>query len=72
MMKQRKVRKSAKIRNRYNPAPRLTQDTNKKVTTSQLDINNDSQDVSLFPAGDHKASINRRTLKLNKNKTEIT
>ena len=25
-----------------------------------------------IPAGDHKASINRRTRKLNKNKTEIT
>ena len=28
-----KVRKRAKIRNRYNQAPRLTQDTNGKVTT---------------------------------------
>ena len=30
-----KVRKRAKIRNRYNQAPHLTQDTNGKVTTSQ-------------------------------------
>ena len=29
-----KVRKRAKIRNRYNQAPHLTQDTNEKVTTS--------------------------------------
>ena len=29
------VRKKAKIRNRYNQAPHLTQDTNGKVTTSQ-------------------------------------
>ena len=30
-----KVRKRAKIRNRYNQAPHLTQNTNGKVTTSQ-------------------------------------
>ena len=51
---------------------KLTQDTNGKVTTSQLDITNESQEVSPFPAGDHKASINRRAQKHNKNKTEIT
>ena len=44
-----KVRKRAKIRNRYTQAPRLTQDTNGKVTTSQLDITNESQEVSPFP-----------------------
>ena len=66
-----KVRKRAKIRNRYNQAPHLTQDTNGKVT-SQLDITNESQEVSPFPAGDHKASINRRTRKHNRNKTDIT
>ena len=31
-----------------------------KVTKSQLDITNESQEVSPFPAGDHKASQNRR------------
>ena len=55
-----KVRKRAKIRDRYNQAPHLTQDTNGKVTTSQLDITNESQKVSPFPAGDHKASTNKR------------
>ena len=30
-----KVSKGAKIRNRYNQAPHLTQDTNEKVTDSQ-------------------------------------
>ena len=54
------VRKRAKIKNRYNQAPHLTQDTNGKVTTSQLDITNESQEVSLFPAGDHNASTNKR------------
>ena len=48
-------KKGAKIRNRYNLAPHLTQDTNVKVTTLQLDITNESQEVSPFPAGDHKA-----------------
>ena len=54
-----KVNKRAKIRNRYNQAPHLTQDTNGKVTTSQLDITNESQEVSPFPTGDHKVSTNR-------------
>ena len=72
---QYKVRKRAKIRNRYNPAPHLTQDTNGKVTTSQLDITNESQYVSPFQAGDPKASINRQkhhTQNHNNYKTEIT
>ena len=46
------VIKGAKIRNRYNSVPRLTQDTNGKVTNSQLDTINESQEVSPFPAGD--------------------
>ena len=44
----------------------------KKVTTSLLGFTNESQEVSPFPAGDHKASINRRARKQNKNKTEIS
>ena len=52
--------KGAKIRNRYNQVPHLIQDTNGKVTNSQLDTTNESQEVSSFPAGDHKAHINRR------------
>ena len=55
-----KERNWAKIRNRYNQAPHLNQDTNGKVTTSQTYITNVSQEVRPFPAGDHKASINRR------------
>ena len=55
-----KVSKGAKIRNRYNQAPHLTQDTNGKVTNSKLDTTKESQEVSLFRAGDHKAHINRR------------
>ena len=66
------ISKRAKIRNQYNQASHLYQDINGKVTTSQLDITNESQEVSPFPAGDHKASINRQARKHNKNKTEIT
>ena len=51
-----KVRKRAKIRNLYNQAPHLTQDTNGKVTTSQLDVANESQEFRPFLAGDHNAS----------------
>ena len=54
------VSKGAKIRNRYNQVPHLTQDTNGKVTNSQLDTTNESQEVSPFPAGDYMAHINRR------------
>ena len=65
-----KVSKGAKIRNRYNQVPHLTQDTNGKVTNSQLDTTNESQEVSPFPAGDHKAHINRRIQRHSKHKTE--
>ena len=65
-------KKEGKIRNRYNQAPHLTQDTNGKVMLSQLDITYESQEVSPFPAGDHNASMNRRTRMHNINKTEIT
>ena len=41
-----------------------------KVTNSQLDSSNESQEVSPFPAGDHKAHINRRTQRRSKHKTE--
>ena len=43
-----KVRKRAKIRNRYNRAPHLTHDTNGKVTTSQLDFTNETKRSALF------------------------
>ena len=51
------VSKGAKIRNRYNQVPHLTQDTNGKLTNSQLDTTNESQEVSPFRAGDHKAHM---------------
>ena len=66
----RKVNKGAKIRNQYNQVPHLTQNINGKVTNSQLDTTNESQEVSSFPAGDHKAHINRRAQRHSKHETE--
>ena len=65
-----KVSKGAKIRNRYNQVPHLTQDTNGKVTKSQYVSTNESQEVSPFSEGDHRAHINRRVQKHSKHKTE--
>ena len=65
-----KVSKGAKIRDRCYQVPHLTQDTNEKVTNSQLDTTNESQEVSPFPAGDPKAHINRRAQRHSKHKTE--
>ena len=66
-----KVSKSAKIRNRYNQVPHLTNDTNGKALNSKLDTTNESQKISPFPAGDHKAQINRRAQRHNKQKLEM-
>ena len=65
-----KVSKRAKFRNRYNQVPHLTQDTNGKVTNSLSDTTNESQEVSPFPAGDHKAHINRHAQRHSRQKTE--
>ena len=67
-----KVRKRANARNQYNQVTHLTKDTNEKVTNSQLDITNESREISPFPVCEHKPSINRRTIKHNKHKTDIT
>ena len=61
------VSKGAKIKQ----VPHLTQDTDGKVTNSQLDTSNESQEVSPFPAGDHKVHIYRRAQRHSKQKTEI-
>ena len=70
MSKLLEVSKGAKIRNRYNQVPHPTQDTNGKVTNSQSDTTNESQEVSPFPAVDHKAHINRRAQRHSTHKTE--
>ena len=40
------------------------------MTNSQLDTTNESQEVSPFPAGDHKAQLNRHTQRHSEHKTE--
>ena len=45
-----KVDRGAKIKERYNQVPHLTQDTNGKVTDSQLDTTNEGQEVRPFPS----------------------
>ena len=55
-----KVSKGAKIRNIHNIVPHMTQDTNGKVTNLQLDTTNENQEVSPFPADDHKTQTNKR------------
>ena len=66
------VSNGRKFRSRYNQVPHLTLDTNGKVTNSQIDTTNESQEVSPFPEGDHKAHINRRIQVHSKHKTEKT
>ena len=55
-----KVRKTAKIRKRYNQVPHLTQDTTWESNKNTINITNKSQEVSPFLAGGHKAAMNRR------------
>ena len=50
----------AKIMNRYNQVPLLTQDTTWESNKTTINITNKSQEVSPFPAGDHKAAMTRR------------
>ena len=50
----------AKIRKRNNQVPHLTQDSTWKSNKNTINITNKSQEVSPFPAGDHKAAMNRR------------
>ena len=54
-----KVRKTVSIRNRYNQVPHLSQDTKWESDKITINISNKSQEVSLFPSGDHKAAMNR-------------
>ena len=65
-----KISKGAKIRNQYYQVPQLTQDTNGNMTNPQLDTTNESQNASPFPAGDHKAQMNKHAQRHNKDKTE--
>ena len=55
-----KLRKVAKIRHRYNQVPHLTQDTTLESDKTTIKHHKQGQEVRLFPAGDHKAAMNRR------------
>ena len=64
----KKVGKNAKIRNRYNQAPRLTKDTTwESDKNTSKHHTQDSQVVSHFSAGEHKATINRQENMTNRN-----
>ena len=52
-----KLSKTVKIRNRYNQVPHLTQDT---IYESDKNTRQESQVISPFPAGDHKAARHRQ------------
>ena len=55
------ARKKTKIRNRYNQVPHLTQDTTwESDKNTRKHHTQESQEASPFPAGDHKAPINRQ------------
>ena len=51
------------IQSSTSPDPEYQLESNRD---SQLEITNESQEVSSFPAGGHKASINRRARRHNK------
>ena len=53
------VRKTAKIRKRYNQVPHLIQDTTWESNKDTINITNKIQEVSPFQTGDHKAAMNR-------------
>ena len=53
-----KVRKTVRIRYRYNQVPHLSQDTKWESNNITINITNKSQEVSHFPSGDHKAILN--------------
>ena len=61
-----KVRKMSKVRNRYNQVPHLAQATMGKWQEKKHHIQ-ESQEVSPFPAGDHKAARNRQNSMTNTN-----
>ena len=61
LMKNSKISNKAKTRNQYNQVPHLTQDTTwKSDKNTRKHHIQESQEVSPFPAGDHKAEMNRQ------------
>ena len=60
-----KYEKVAKIRNPYSRVPHLTQDTTWESDKNTIKIANESQEISSFPAGGHKAAMNRQNNRTN-------
>ena len=54
-----KIRKEAKIRQRYYQVPHLTQDIIWENNKNTINITNNIHEVRPSPAGDHKAAKNR-------------
>ena len=61
--------KGAKIRNRYNQVPYLTQDTTWGSDKTQLNTTNESQEVSPFTQQVTTRQSNEQTRKYDKHKT---
>ena len=62
------VKKKAKRRNLYNQVPHLTKDTIwESGKNTRKHHTQESQEVSPFPAGDHKAARNRQDIITNTN-----
>ena len=54
------VKKTARLNNRYNQVPHLSQDTKWESNKITINITDKSLEVSPFPSGDNKATMNRR------------
>ena len=53
-------KKEGKDQETINQVPHLTQDTTRESNKNTTNITNKSLEVNPFPAGDHKAAVNRR------------
>ena len=51
------IRKTSKVRKRFNQVPHLTQVTTWESNKNTVNITNKSQEVSPFPESDHKAAM---------------
>ena len=59
-------KKKAKLRNRYNQVPQLTQDTTwESDNNTRKHHKQESQEANPFPAGGHNAAMNRQTRNIN-------
>ena len=64
-----KSKKDCKDQESYNQVPHLTQDTTWKSDKITIRHHQQDQEVSPFPAGDHKAAMNRRESMANTRQT---